>query len=233
MRGWVMSMRWEDLLFLHWRVAPELLAPLIPRGLELETREGSAWLAVVPFRMSKIRFRGLPPIPGTDAFPELNVRTYVRAGDRPGVWFFSLDAAHRLAVRVARATFHLNYLDARMECREREGWIEYDSDRQHTGAATARFQARYRPTGPEAVSAPGSLEAWLTERYSLFAADGAGRLYRGDITHEPWRLSPAEADVRVNTMTNGLGVNLEGLPRVHFARSLDVQATRAWRVSDR
>jgi hypothetical protein len=225
-----MSMGWQDLLFLHWPVAPADLARWIPRGLELETWEGRAWLGVVPFRMTGIRLRWLPPIPGTDAFPELNVRTYVRCGDRSGVWFFSLDAAHRLAVRVARAGYHLNYLDARMECAEREGWIQYRSRRTHAGAPPAEFSARYRPKGEVACSRAGSLEAWLTERYSLFAADAAGGIYRGDIEHSPWPLQAAEAVVETNSMTRGLGLELRGEPLAHFSRILDVRATRIWRV---
>ena len=88
---WIMTMRWEDLLFAHWPVSADQLRTLVPGGLELDLFENQAWLGVVPFRMSVTRLRGLPPVPGTASFPELNVRTYVRRGNRPGVWFFSLD----------------------------------------------------------------------------------------------------------------------------------------------
>src|SRR4051794_22172166 len=89
---WSMAMRWEDLLFAHWRIEPGLLRPHIPSGLELDLFDGAAWLGVVPFRMANTRLRVLPPMPGTSAFPELNVRTYVTRDGKPGVWFFSLDA---------------------------------------------------------------------------------------------------------------------------------------------
>src|SRR5688500_5474109 len=129
-RPWSVFMRWHELLFMHWPVPAAALRPLIPAGLELDTFDGSAWLGVVPFRMSGIRRRLLPPVPGTAAFPELNVRTYVTAGAKPGVWFFSLDAANRLAVRVARWTFHLPYYDATMSCtRDRAGEVAYRSTR--------------------------------------------------------------------------------------------------------
>ena len=110
-------MCWHDLLFAHWSFPPEAIAGLLPKtepALELDTFGGRAWLGIVPFRMSGIHVRGWPPVPGTTAFPELNVRTYVRVGDQAGVWFFSLDAASRLAVRVARRQFHLPYFDADM-----------------------------------------------------------------------------------------------------------------------
>jgi len=109
-----MRQKWHDLLFMHWRIPPQTLRPLIPPALDLDIFEGSAWLGIVPFRMTGVRLRATPSIPGLSAFPELNVRTYIVAGGKPGVWFFSLDAASALAVATARAWFHLPYFRARM-----------------------------------------------------------------------------------------------------------------------
>ena len=119
-------MVWHDLLFLHWPVPATTLRALIPPSLEIDTFQGQAWVAVVPFHMSGIRHRWLPPLPGIRAFPELNVRTYVRARGRPGVYFLSLDAHNFIAVQTARATFRLNYLRAGMRSRRVGEWIEYD-----------------------------------------------------------------------------------------------------------
>jgi uncharacterized protein YqjF (DUF2071 family) len=229
-----MFMRWVDLLFMHWPVDPANLRPHVPPGLGLETFDGRAWLGVVPFVMTRTRPRGLPPMPGLSTFPELNVRTYVSHGAgerrRPGIWFFSLDAASRLAVRGARATFHLPYFDARMSVdRGADGWLTYRSTRTHKNAPPAAFDARYRPTGPAVNAARGSFDYWLTERYCLYAADARGRLYRGDIHHGPWPLQPAEADVRTNTMAGQLRLRLPDVPPVlHFAQTQDVRAW--WRV---
>src|SRR6266404_1437981 len=99
---WVMAQSWHDLLFAHWPIAPEDMRPLIPAQLELDTFDGQCWVGVVPFWMSGVRARGFPAVPGMSCFPELNVRTYVVCGGKPGVYFFSLDAANRLAVRTAR-----------------------------------------------------------------------------------------------------------------------------------
>lgn len=223
---WVMSMRWQDLLFAHWRVDPAALRPLIPQGLELDLRDGEAWLGVVPFQMSGVRPRGTPSMPGLSAFPELNLRTYVRGGGHSGVWFFSLDAASRVAVRVARATFHLPYFDAEMACDVgADGSVEYRSRRVHRGVVPAELRCRYRPTGGVFRSQSGTLEHWLTERYCLFAADRRGRVYRGDIAHEPWPLQPAEAVWDKCEMTGLVGFGLKPEPdHLLFARSIDVQA---------
>jgi len=104
-RGWTMGQTWEDLLFAHWRVPLEAVRAHVPADLEVEQHDGSAWIGVVPFRVTGLRLRGTLPLPGVSSFLELNVRTYVRAADgKPGVWFFSLDASSRIAVEVARRT---------------------------------------------------------------------------------------------------------------------------------
>src|SRR5579862_4986473 len=111
---WIMAQNWHDLLFAHWPVSAEAVRRVVPRELELDCFEGQHWIGVVPFRMEGVRLRGTPAVPALSAFPELNVRTYVTAGGKPGVWFFSLDAASRVAVEMARVWFHLPYFRARM-----------------------------------------------------------------------------------------------------------------------
>jgi uncharacterized protein len=223
-----MRMRWCDLLFAHWTVDDAVLRRLIPEGLELDLFDGKAYVGVVPFRMDGVTPRWVPATPGFDAFPELNLRTYVKTGGKPGVWFFSLDAGQKLAVRVARRFFHLPYFDAKFEITGAGDGVEYSATRVHRGAPGAAFAAKYRPAGPVYRSSLGTLESWLTERYCLYAADDAGRIYRGEIDHEPWPLQQAEAEVRVNTLGDWLGIAMKGQPEtLHFAKSLDV---RAWLV---
>lgn len=209
-RPWVMAQTWQDLLFAHWPVEEEALRRLVPAGLELDRFEGRTWVGVVPFRMSNIRARGLPAFPVVSAFPELNVRTYVTRGGRPGVWFFSLDAASVVAVEAARALFHLPYLAASMECRRVRGEVRYESRRVDARGRRAEFRARYSARGPEFRAEAGTLEHWLTERYCLFARDGRGRFWRGEIHHEPWPLRPATAEISVNTMAAAAGIDLRG-----------------------
>jgi uncharacterized protein YqjF (DUF2071 family) len=219
-----MRMSWEHLAFLHWRVSPDWLAARLPRGLEVDCHEGSAWLGVVPFFMTHVRPRGWPGLPTTRNFLELNLRTYVTREGRAGVWFFSLDADSWLSVRGARMGFHLPYFDADMDASVTSD-VAYRSERVHAGASPGRFRAVYRPDGGVFRSRPGSLEHWLTERYRLYATRADGTLYRGEIHHRPWPLQSAVAEVRENT----LGVLIEaemGLNPEHvmFARSLDVVA---------
>jgi hypothetical protein len=219
---WVMEQQWHDLLFAHWRVDEGLLRQRVPGGLEIDTYEGQAWLGVVPFRMEGVRLRYAPPIPGTSSFPELNLRTYVKHEEKAGVWFFSLDAASRLAVTVARAWFHLPYYLARMSCEERGGWVEYRSARQERSAAAAVLRVKYRGEGETFHAARGTVEHFLTERYCLYSADAEGNLKRGEIHHPPWNLQIAQTEILESSMTKELGLTL-GVPELlHFSRRQEV-----------
>lgn len=203
-RPWSWRQTCHDVLFLHWPLPPATLRPLVPTALALDEREGSAWISVVALRLSGVTARGWPALPWLSRFAQLNVRTYVRHSERPGVWFFSLDAGNWLAARVARRLFHLPYYHAAIRVRRTDGRVAYHSARS-TGP---RFEVEYAPTGPAAPPTPDTLEHWLTERYCLYQAAPAGRLYRAEIHHTPWPLQRADATVRRNELVHELGVTL-------------------------
>ena len=219
-----MKQVWHDLLFAHWPVGVEELRALIPAQLEIDTFGRQAWLGVVPFRMSGVRARGTIAMPRLSRFPELNVRTYVVRDGKPGVWFFSLDAANRLAVWAARAAFHLPYFLAEMKCDEHSGWIDYASERARREGSPALLAGRYRPIGETFAARPRSIEHFLTERYCLYTADKDGRIIRCEIHHRSWALQLAEASFRENTMAAAAGVEIPDAPAelLHFSRRQDV-----------
>ena len=219
---WIMKQEWHELLFAHWSLPPEVLRPMIPPGLELETFDGDAWLGIVPFRMSGVRMRMAAALPWISAFPELNVRTYVTHNGNPGVFFFSLEAANPVAVQLARRLYNLPYFYADMTCQNTGGdSIQYRSFRTHRNAPPAQFIGRYRPTG-EAREA-SDFENWLTARYRLYAVDARGGIYRGEIHHLPWSLQPAEAEIEQNTMALCHGITLPDVPPLlHYSRYLEV-----------
>jgi len=220
-----MQMNWLDLCFLHWPVRVADLRPFIPAALEVDSYDGWAWLALVPFTMSGVKPVGFPDIPGFSAFPEFNVRTYVRDRAVGGVWFFSLDAGHPLAVRAARAFFHLPYFDATFERSWQQGWCHYSMRRTHRGCPGVHFEGRYRPVGEVFRSQPGSLEEFLTERYWLFSEHPDGRVFRGRVFHEPWPLQRAEVELDGHTVEASLGLKMLGPPAsLLFAGRLKVAA---------
>jgi uncharacterized protein YqjF (DUF2071 family) len=229
-RRWTMRMNWHDLLFMHWKVNHDSLARLLPKGVEIDTFDGSPWIGIVPFRMTGVAPRYFPNIPFVSSFPELNVRTYVTVGGKPGVWFFCLEATNPIAVRVARKFFHLPYMDAKINLRRCESddqckWIGYDSTRSHRGEPAAKLKLEYRPIGSPFLAQPNTLESFLTARYCLYSSDPKGNIYRGEVDHAPWELRGAQAIIKNNTMTDWLNIDLpDEAPILHYAKKTSVVA---------
>jgi uncharacterized protein YqjF (DUF2071 family) len=210
-----MGQTWVDLLFAHWRVDRSALRAHVPDGLEVQEHDGSAWLGIVPFEIAGLRARGMLALPFISNFRELNVRTCVTRDDKPGIWFFSLDASSQIAVEAARRIYKLPYFRAHMTTDRRGGRIVYESVRdEHTA-----FSVTYRGTGATGAPSPGTLEHFLTERYCVYAGD-RGKLFRAEIHHAPWPLQRAEASIDLNTMPPDELV-LEGDPMFHFSARQD------------
>lgn len=214
-RPWVMTQTWNHVLFAHWAVDSEAIRGRIPAALELETFNGKAWIGILPFLLTNMRPRFLPPFPFVSRFPELNVRTYVSYKGIPGIYFFSLDAASRLAVAGARAMFHLPYFHAGINFVKEKNHIEFSSRRDDSKAA---FRASYRPLSDSFTAQKGSIEYWLTERYRLYTTYN-NRVYYEDIHHSPWTLRRAEAEIRQNTVPGASGLILpDTAPLLHYAK---------------
>jgi uncharacterized protein len=215
---WALGETLENVLFAHWRVPPESMRALVPAEVELDLRDGAAWIGIVALRVTALRGRGLLPVPGLSSFLQLNVRTYVRGRDeKPGVWFFSLDASSRLAVEGARRRYGLPFFHARLALDRTGDWRDVECAR--IGERGRVFSGRFRTEGEALVSAPGSLEEFLVERYCLYATDRSGRLHRGEIHHEPWSLVRAEAEIELASIAP---LELNGSAVCHFAARQDL-----------
>jgi uncharacterized protein len=227
---WVMTQTWHDLLFAHWPVPPKSVESRLPAGIELDVFDGDAWIGIVPFRMTNVAPRGVPSLPGISEFPEINVRTYVKAGCRPGVYFFSLDAASAFAVRAARLLLNLPYYRASIAVTNRADAIEFESQRDGEAAS---FRATYKPLGERFVAAQGSLEYFLTERYCLYHFDRRRRPYRLEIHHPPWKLRTARAEITDGRIAASAGFELGGRePLLHVAERQDVVAWAPQKLED-
>ncbi|HTM05188.1 MAG TPA: DUF2071 domain-containing protein [Vicinamibacterales bacterium] len=222
---WVMTQTWHHLLFAHWPVDARALRERLPAGLPLDLYDGQAWIGVVPFHMTNVAPRGVPNIPFVSAFPELNVRTYVTIAGKPGVYFFSLDAASAVAVAAARTLFGLPYYAATMSVDVDGEAVRYSSARETKTPGVAEFRAQYRPAGPVHGPADGSLEYFLTERYCLYRVDDSFHTHRLEIHHPRWPLQPAEAQIERNTMAEAAGIRLPSTaPLLHYSRRQDMVA---------
>jgi uncharacterized protein YqjF (DUF2071 family) len=214
---------WGKLLFMHWPIEAELLRPLIPKRLTIDTYEGKAWIGVVPFTMWGVRPTFTPPFPGLSAFHELNVRTYVHYDGVPGVWFFSLDANNAPAVWAARNFLALPYFNARITLEQQAETIRYSSTRTHKDAPSAGLETTWKIGESLEASAPGSLAFFLTERYCLYAARNDKKLYRLRIFHPVWPLRRASLSSFDSTMVEALTLPTPaGEPLLHYAEKLKV-----------
>ena len=223
----LVRMNWHDLLFVHWRMDPAVVARVLPRGLEPDVFDGGAWAGLIPFTMSGFSVKGLG-VPRARAFHECNVRTYVTVNGVPGVYFFSLDAASALAVGGARLMYRLAYHRARISLSRMTGKrIDYRVARCNCADATAEISWE---TGEAlAPAAPGSVEWFLTERYCLYVRDRGGRIRRGCIWHPRWRLREARLLRLDQRLTAAAGLRVAGAPQSIFAS--DGTCAEAWGLS--
>lgn len=221
-QSWNMLQTWRDLLFVHYPISLNVLRQLVPEGLQIDTFDGTGWIGIVPFQMTDIRLRGLPSVPGTSQFPELNVRTYVTVDGKPGVYFFSLDAPNRLAVWVANTNFHLPYKYSFTKMESNGPIFDFENKRKNNESIS--FHCSYKPIS-DAFSPPkGTFEEWMSERYCFYTMNKQGVALRCDIHHQPWELQHAEAECKVNTMLSNQNIPIDSnQPIYHFAKHLDVR----------
>jgi uncharacterized protein YqjF (DUF2071 family) len=223
-RPWLWSQGWRDLLFCHWAVPVEALRSHVPRSLEIDVMDGSAWLSLVAFRMARVRPRWFPALPGVSNFLELNLRTYVQSGDKPGVFFLSIHANKRLAVRVARWFSPLPYIHARMSFSRRDAGYRFhcvSAGRQ----GEAIFAANYAPASEVFLASRDPLSEWLLERYRLYVGESSGDLIYAEVHHEPWFVQDADLKIASNSLGIVAGLELPRTPdRVHFSAGVDALA---------
>jgi uncharacterized protein YqjF (DUF2071 family) len=227
-----MHQNWGKLLFMHWRIEESLLRPIIPPDLKIETFDGSAWIAIVPFTMWDIRAFPpyIPPLPYLNAAHELNVRTYVSFEGISGVWFLSLDCNSSAAVLGARTFYYLPYFNAEIELNQDQTSIDYQLHR--TDKPAADFRAEWTIGSALPTSQPNSLEFFLTERYCLFTEHN-GEIYRCRIYHPQWSLQNANLLSFTSTMIESHSLPApSGEPLLHYAESISVDIWSLKKVSE-
>lgn len=229
---YVGAMTWRKGLFVHWPIDPEALRPHVPDQLTLETRDGRAWLSVLPFVLADAGLRGTPSL-ARISITELNVRTYVRHRGDPALYFFSVDVDNpAIGEAIGRAT-RLPVYTARMSLEDDGDRIEFSSERRRSETGDpARFVASYRPTGETFTPRTGSLAYWLLERRRFYAPSERG-VMAAEIAHGPWPLRPADATIRENTMfaANGLPTPSDD-PVVHYCGRLPIWGSIPRRLPD-
>jgi uncharacterized protein len=214
---------WDDLTFLHWRFEPEVVQRLLPRGLTVETFDGSAWVGLVPFFL-RVGMPGVPSVPWLSRFAETNVRTYVKSADGArGIWFFSLDAQRLGAVVIARATYRIPYFWSRMAIERSGSTITYSCRRRWPGPRGATSHAVIEIGAPYAPDGLTELDHFLTARWMLYSAPRSG-LHRARAAHPPWPLHRASVTRLRDELVVAAGLPAPvGEPLVHWSPTVEVR----------
>lgn len=225
-----LEMGWRHLLFENWPVDPDLMDAHLPDAFEPDTYDGSAWLSVVPFTNVEVRPKGFPEWASVP-LPEINLRTYITRDGVPSVYFFSLDAQGVVSVLGARIFQHLPYYYARISLSWDGERVDFRSRRLHPGDRPAVYEASYGPTGEPFTSTDDSLAEFLVERYRFYTEAPDGSVRYTKVSHDPWTLYPAEADVERASICEANGfARPETDPVYYYSPGLDVTASTSKRA---
>jgi uncharacterized protein YqjF (DUF2071 family) len=220
-RRWRWSQHWRDLFFAHWQTASDELLPFLPHGVDLDIRDGAAWLSAVAFRLEAVRPRWFPPVGPASNFLELNLRTYIRWQNEPAIFFLSIHANSRTAIVLARWLTPLPYVFARIDYTRTPPLREFVAG-SRPRVDEPLFRAEFRPIGAAEETTPSSLDDWLLERYVAVIPDRRGRLKRMTAWHPRWRLHKVRSRVTARGLGRPWGVDLERTPDLcHFASGVD------------
>ena len=224
----VMVQGWFDLAYVHFRYDPDVVASLLPPGLDVDIHDGSAWIGLIPFSMRGIGVPHLPAVPWLGSFPEVNVRTYVVRDGVPGVWFFSLDVNRLLPAIVARTTYRLPYCWGRAS-------NSLDGD-----VLTTTVRRRWPDRGPttsisvrvgDPIPAPSPLEIFLSARWGLYSRGRGNSLRYAPVEHPVWQLHRAELLTLDDSLITAAGLpSPEGEPHVMFSPGVPVRVGLPRRV---
>ncbi len=219
-KPWRFKQTWHDLLFAHWPVDANYLRPFVPEYLTIETFHDKAWIGVVSFQTSHARARLLPYVPFFKHYNEINIRTYVRYGNTPGVFFFSMNISSPIAATFFHKIFRLPYYYSKIHCNQENDCIQFQCSK--TTRNPIEMDLVYEPTTEAFQASNGTLEHWLTERYCFYTTFNK-TLFRAEILHEPWQLQQASAEIRKCEVAQFSNDDfLQQQPIFHYAKKQEV-----------
>ena len=199
---------WLRAVFLHYCVDPEALQPFVPFPLDL--RRGKAYVSLVAFTMQDLHLRKggawarrlMAPIA---THPLLNVRTYVRVNDEPGIYFLAEWIPNALAARIGPPLFGLPYRLGHLDYRHLHETGSLDGYVAAPDAPGPLIYEGALPYNAELGPAErGSLTEFLLERYTAYTAwHGLHRCFH--IWHPPWRQTAVDVEILDDTLLAATG----------------------------
>ena len=213
-KPWTYYQEWNQVLFMHWQVPYEVLVKCVPKNLILDDFNGTYWVSLVAFTMNQVKPRILPAVSAISNFHEVNLRTYVKENNQPGVYFLSIEGEKRLSNFIAKNLSGLPYEKANIQRTHKS----YSSLNPHSGNS---LQAQFSVQEP--ILTKDNLDIWLTERYCLYLYEN-GRKYRYEIDHEEWIINKVtfqHLDLNYKIGDSPLSLNPH---RIHYSPGVKVIA---------
>ena len=216
-KKWSFYQEWNKAIFLHWEFDAELISNLIPKNLELDTFNGKAWISLVAFTMEKIRPRLLLSFPPISNFHEINLRTYVKKDNKPGVYFLNIEAEKWLSAFIAKSISGLPY---------EKSQIVHDLNskiyKAHFDKKNFNLEIQYKIEQP--IVNKTALDEFLTERYCLYLEQN-NQLIRYEIQHLPWALNTIKIEKLTTNYQINQHVSLNTKPiLMHYSNGIQVIA---------
>ena len=210
--NWMMIAREADLVFASWAVAPDVIRPLVPAMLELDTFDEQAWVTVEALTMSTVRVRWLPtPLLSID-MPEIAVRTYVRFRGQRAIYFLSLECPPPFGSTLAQYLFKMPFHDAAVTVTVNGDNYHAESFRTRRGEPPVQFSVHGRIAGPPESVQAGGVDEFLLRQTCMFTVGSASDLHRADVTHRTSAVQPFVGMIDVNTLLPACGVPLPATP---------------------
>lgn len=109
-----LTANWNNLIIITYAVEPHLLKSYLPAGLELDMKDGYAFLSLVAFEFNNTKVKGMK-FPFHVNFPEINLRYYVKENNRRGVVFIKEIVPRFIIAKFANVLYNENYVSVPMK----------------------------------------------------------------------------------------------------------------------
>lgn len=200
-----LTAEWRKLMMANYVVPPELLAPFVPFGTELDFWQGRCYVSLVGFMFLKTKLLGVP-IPFHRDFEEANLRFYVRrkviqgeGSDQYEAWrrgaVFIKEIVPKPAISlVANVVYRESYATHRMrhtwDLSAEEHFISYEWKPYFKGD-WYKMAAITEPQADPLVF--GSEEEFITEHYWGYAQAGKNQSNEYQVQHPRWDVYPVRS----------------------------------------
>ena len=222
-KKWNYYQEWNNAIFLHFKIPYNILNPLIPKGLELDSFNNNYYVSLVAFTMNELHPKNLFPIGFISDFHEINIRTYVKKNNHHGVYFLNIEAEKKISAYIARILSKLPYEASQIK-RENNSYISYNYSK--------KFELKIRYNLQKTKVLKTDLDIWLLERYCLFYVDNL-KIYRFDIYHKEWPLQKIDlVELKINYQFNDLILNTDNIEGFHYSNGVSVLSWPKVDVSD-